>query len=371
MRRLAKAIRNPGLVLPYFKDIANNSLLGKIDYSFWPRRIAIAVNSVCNMRCVMCDIGQGQTEFQYYKNVEAGATLDLKVFENLINQVNKFSPMISFNLTEPLLNKNITSFIECVIKNKMRCEVVTNGYLLGKFAEEFVEVGLPSINISIDGPPEVHNLIRGMPDSFEKAYEGIQQIIGAKRELNKELPKIYIAFAISNYNSHCLEDTARIFKDSGVAGIAFTHLNFISESMAKAHNNEFGHVCKVRPSSISVINPEDVDEFVLTKQIELVKEKYPDFAGFSPDLGTLQEVKTYYKTTEFLFRNKCFTPWRNAQILSNGDVIPLSRCFHIVMGNIHERNFKEIWNGAVARNFRKELRKIGATPACSRCCAIY
>ena len=375
IKKIKRAINNPELLNDWLKreystllycSIPNTSIAAK------SRRIAIMVNNKCNLRCIMCDIGQ-QKKGEFYKNIIDGGDLSLIVLKKLIDDVRSTKPVIAINGIEPLLYKNIVPFIKYILDAKLRCELTTNGYLLEKFASDFVEMGLPLINISIDGPAEVHNKIRGVSDSFERAYKGIENIIEIKKELNKPLPKIYVAYTISNYNAYYLNETAEIFKNLAVDGIKFTHLNFVDKNMAKAHNEDFGYICKISPSSIGVVTPNDIDEFALAEEIKKIKSSYPDdFIHFSPDITTSGEIKRYYRHPEiFIGKKQCLTPWMNAQILSNGDVIPASRCFHIVLGNIHEKKFRDIWKGATYRKFRKELREIGATPACSRCCGIF
>lgn len=373
-RKIKKAINEPKAIFPYFKT--KFWLLpywtSKGGYSFLPRRIAIAVNSICNLRCVMCDIGERREDLQFYKNIEDKKTLSVEMFKKLIDEVRYFRPFIVINLTEPLLHKDILFFVRYLSKQGLNYQITTNGYLLEKFATKFVEDKVPLIYVSIDGPPEVHNKVRGVADSFQKAYNGIQRLIQTKKELNQILPRTCVAYTISNYNSHCLNETASIFKELGVETIIFGHLNFITEEMAKAHNDQFGHICKVSPSSISTLNPKRVNIKALMEQIRLLKKNYPKtFINFLPDIATFHEINTYYKNPEkFVLRRKCTIPWRNAQILANGDVVPASRCFHVVMGNIYQNSFVKIWNSKIIRNFRKELKEIGTTPACSRCCGI-
>ena len=375
MNKIKRAINNPELLNDWLKrkystllyfSIPNTSIAAKC------RRVAIMVNNKCNLRCIMCDIGQ-QKKGEFYKNITDGGDLPLDILKKLIDEVRYIKPVIAINGTEPLLYKNLVPFINYILDTKLRCELTTNGYLLEKFAREFVEMGLPLINISIDGPAQVHNKIRGVSDSFERAYKGIENLIEIKKDLNRSLPKISVAYTISNYNAHYLNEAAEIFKNMAVDGIKFTHLNFVDKNMAKTHNKDFGYICKISPSSIGIITPKDIDEFVLAEEIKKVKSNYPeDFIHFSPDIISPEEIRLYYRHPEiFIGKKQCCTPWMNAQILSNGDVIPASRCFHIVLGNIYEKKFSEIWNGDIYRKFRKELRKIGATPACSRCCGIF
>jgi len=379
INKIKKAIKNPELAQHYLEMKIRKKLFSPLlyylssgGYSSPPYRIGIAVNSICNLRCVMCDVGQRQENRGFYKNLVVGGELSIEILKRLIDDIKKFRPWIAINSTEPLLYKNLNEFIDYIVGNGLMCSVTTNGLLLERFADSFVEKKLPLLYVSIDGPPQVHNRIRGIHNSFEKAYEGIQRIIDRKEELNEKLPKIQVAYTISNYNYHCLEETVDLFKELGVDAFSFTHLNFVDTFMAEAHNVEYEHTFgKVYPSSISAVDPKKVDVGVLTEQINIVKNKYSDFVTFIPDIATHQEVEVYYHSHEFIHNNRCTIPWKNAQILSNGDVIPASRCFHVIMGNIYKDSFNKIWNATLYQSFRKNLKKCGTTPACARCCGLF
>jgi len=319
----------------------------------------------------MCDVGQRQIGSQFYKNLNTGTELSLERLKGLIDEVKSFLPLIAVISTEPLLYKDLIEFSKYVVSAGLELQITTNGFLLEKSALDLVKLGLQRLYISIDGPPAIHNSIRGVDRSYEKAYTGIQAVNEIKRKMNKIYPKIYINYSISDSNYHCLEEFMKTIEDLEIDSVTFSHLNYITKSMAKEHNQQFGHICKATPSSISKIDPKKVDPAILAKQIEIVKTKYLNKSFFSPNLNQ-QEIRIFYHQPEiFVTRNRCFVPWQVAQIIANGDLIPMTRCFNIILGNIYEQSFKEIWNGEKYRNLRKTLRKYKAFPACSRCCGIF
>lgn len=363
LSRIGHRIRNEIQTIPH--------RLSKGGFSFPPRRIGVQVNTICNMKCLMCDIGLRNASQEFYKVVENKKNLDFKIFKKLVDDVKTFRPVIAINLTEPLLKKDVVEFVDYVQKNKLECVLTTNGYLLENLAEDFVKANLSVINVSIDGTLKIHNRIRGINDSFERAHRGISLLSELKKRLGEDTPEIYVASVISNYNVGCLYETVKIFKELGVNGVKFTHLSFISETMAEAHNNKYRDIYEVKPSSLSAINPNEIDESALSQEVKRVREEFNSFVSFTPKISTIDEIRTYYKQSEcFMSNTQCFIPWINAQILANGDVMPSGRCFHIIMGNINNDNFSKIWDGTRFRNFRKFLREVGTTPACSRCCGI-
>jgi radical SAM protein with 4Fe4S-binding SPASM domain len=74
---------------------------------------------------------------------------------------------------------------------------------------------------------------------------------------------------------------------------------------------------------------------------------------------------------DFMGNIPCMSTWYIAQIMADGAVIPYTRCYYIPLGNINEDPFMTIWNGEKARAWRKDLRKHGRFPACTRCDMVY
>ena len=88
IKKIKRAINNPELLNDWLKreystllycSIPNTSIAAK------SRRIAIMVNNKCNLRCIMCDIGQ-QKKGEFYKNIIDGGDLSLIILKKLINQ---------------------------------------------------------------------------------------------------------------------------------------------------------------------------------------------------------------------------------------------------------------------------------------------
>jgi MoaA/NifB/PqqE/SkfB family radical SAM enzyme len=355
--------------------------LGLISYyflpsgkSFYPTTIYLAVNSVCNLKCKMCDIGQQNKNSQFYKNLMKRGNLPIKIIKKLINEVKSFNPLIAITSTEPLLHPQIIKIISIIKKNGLQCQLTTNGFLLENFAEKIVKSGLDYLWISLDGPREIHDKIRGIKGSFDRAANGIKKAEYFKRKYNKKSPEININFVISNINcgylSNFLDEIRKL--EIKPNQILFSHMNFVTAKIAKIHNKKFSWICTATPSSVTILNPKKLNTKKLDEEIKKVKSSYKDFnISFVPDVSG-KNLDIYYKHPEkFVTPKRCIVPWKNAQIQANGDCIPNTRCFNIVLGNINKNPFKEIWNGEKYKRFRKQLKLFGAFPACSRCCGIF
>lgn len=355
------------------------SLLKRILFYFFspaghsgnPLTIYFSINSICNLHCKMCDVGTQNADANFFKNLRLNGSPDQLKFEefcSVVDQVKHFKPMIGITSTEPLLYKDIVRCVEYVVKNEMEILVTTGGYLLPRYAEGFVKAGLTRLYVSIDGPPAVHNVIRGKADSFERSIDGIRIINRYKRETNSRYPEVFLNYTISNHNYYCLEQFMESIIGLELTGVKFTLMNFVTQEMANAHNPKFGHEYFATVNCLQGgTDPLEIDTDVLWKQMEIIKRKYGSILEILPPVNR-KELDCYFKeSSKRLRKNRCMVSYFIAQIIANGDVIPYTRCYNVVLGNIRKQPFREIWNGPKIRKFRRDLRQHGQLPACARC----
>ncbi|MDD3976366.1 MAG: radical SAM protein [Candidatus ainarchaeum sp.] len=334
-----------------------------------PKTIYLTINSVCNLKCKMCDFGQ-KTDSQFYSNMNKKAQLSLEDIKQICYKVKSFDPKISIISTEPTLHPQIVDIIREIKCSGLSCSITTNGFLLKNFAKLFLDNKLDEIWISLDGPPKIHNLQRGVANSYENAVSGIRELIDLKNKNQLNYPKININYTITpeNYNQ------IKLFLDgldfiSEIEHISFSHINYITEDMANTHNKRYSNICIATPTCIKGIDLNEINVDELLENINFAR-KYKKIS-FTPELFTKEKISGYYFTAKFISKKKCLIPWVAMQIQSNGDCIVMTRCFDMVLGNILKQNLNEIWNGQKYKHFRKELNKVGgAFPACSRCCGV-
>ena len=218
--------------------------------------IGIAVNGSCNLKCEMCDIGQQNADANYYQTLNTDQTLSLELLERIAEE-NGGRASVHINATEPLLYKDIGKAISLFTSRDTHCALTTNGYLLRAKADELLQSNVHEINISIDGPRDIHDMVRGVSGTYERCIEGIKYLL----EQDSDNLKVRVAIALSNLNYETLSETVKTMKNIGVHHVTVSHLNFITEDMAIKHNKKFGDVFgTVSISSISdVIDLRKVD----------------------------------------------------------------------------------------------------------------
>jgi len=344
----------------------------------WPGTIFLSLNSICNSKCKMCDVGQGVKDSQFFKNLRINGKkpveLKLSRLKKLVDEVKHFKPVISVISTEPLLYKDLFKFAKYVRQNGLEIAITTNGILLKKYAKDFVEADVNNLWVSLDGPAKTHNFIRGVRQIFQKATSGVREVQKWQKLLGRDNPKINFNFTISNYNYDKLEDFMTSVMPLRPVTVTFGHYNYVTPEMAAEHNRKYGDIAKATASCVSAVDLNKIKPKILLKQLNLVKKKWHDktHLGFAPDLKTVQQIKDFYQNPHTVIAQKaCRAPWTIAQVLANGDLTISTRCFNMSLGNINQSSFAAAWNSPEFCRFRKIMQKHGLfVPACTRCCAV-
>ncbi|MGJ7033475.1 MoaA/NifB/PqqE/SkfB family radical SAM enzyme [Niabella hirudinis] len=94
---------------------------------------------------------------------------------------------ISLSGGEPLLYKDLEALLQFTKKLGYNNTMATNGMLLGSARNQALLQYLDLVAVSIDGPPGLHDYIRGQQGAFEKMQQGLQTL----RELNKPFGLIH------------------------------------------------------------------------------------------------------------------------------------------------------------------------------------
>jgi len=111
----------------------------------------------------------------------------------------------------------------------------------------------------------------------------------------------------------------------------------------------------------------------LRKTVREVKRgKWSFPLTFVPNIPESEIEKYYTDPTDFLGWKNCLTPWIEANIMPNGDVVNCRDFPDIVMGNLLNEDLLTIYNNEKFKKFRRALAKQpdGVFPLCSRCCGL-
>ena len=353
----------------------------KLNQKIFPRHLfydpdwfILGVNNACNLHCKMCDIGNGYTVSNFSQIVTGSKPLNmpLELFKKICDELVEFFPKtkIGYAYTEPLIFPHLLTSLNYAQQKGISTSLITNGLKLKELARELSIVGLKSLNVSLDGPPKTHNMIRGNPHSFELAFEGVKQVL----ELSQNKIKVSVCHTITEWNYDKMVEFVNYFKGLPLKQISFLHPNFVTDKMALKHNERWANVYPVSDSCMSEMNLDNIYLPALFEQItEIRKIVLPFPISFYPDLGDINSLSVYYRSHFQTIGNQCQDAFRNLMVKSNGDIIPgIGRCYNITAGNLYQNSLKEIWNSKTLAQLRSDLIKSGGLmPGCTRCCGSF
>lgn len=350
-----------------------NEVVAPSAYRFAPEWIVLGVNNVCNLHCKMCDVGLGNSNTNFARNLTGSRPLNMptSLLHRIIDQTAIYFPQtrVGFAFTEPLIYPGLIDAVAHASRNHLSTAVTTNGLHLPRHAEALANAGLKELFISLDGPPEAHNLIRGHRRSFELALEGVEKLVACAPR-----PEISVFCVITEWNYTRLAEFAALLSDYPLSRIGFMHTNFTSPHVARVHNSQWGNAYPATESNLGEMNLDQIDVDRLSEEIATIRGMNMPFAlSFSPELTTTESLDIFYRHPELYMGRRCHDVYRSLMIKSDGSVIPAhGRCYNLTVGNVNETDLRAIWRSPVLSQLRADLKRAGGLmPACSRCCSAF
>jgi MoaA/NifB/PqqE/SkfB family radical SAM enzyme len=322
----------------------------------------------------MCDLwGEHGSRYEGapFSSRSTQEELSLEEIKTLAVEMASFKPKVTLFGGEPFCYSKTSEVIKCLHDLKLPTSIITNGVFLNAYYQELVDLRVDEITVSLDGPREVHDAIRGVPGTYERALAGIDNITEYKRKQGSAAPRLKVLYTISDLNFRYLNEFLAGLDGRNLDLVNFYHVMFLNEELMDRHNAVFKKFFGITSNSMKgfirdVSSHIGLDELI--EQISMVKagnHRVP--VEFLIDF-TPEELRRYYTDFHFSPKHRCFVPWREVLILPDGSVSP---CLDFVAGNIREERFLQIWNGPRFVHFRRTLKQMGKFPICNRCCLLY
>jgi len=367
-----------------------------------PTFVQLRVTNLCNLRCKMCgqwgDTGiyradgfsasatDGEKERQRIRElIGAKRQLSLPDYVRLLDEIAPAQPIISLFGGEPFLYPEIMSLVREVKARGLTCTIITNGWRLEEHARELVEVGMDSIAVSIDGPPEVHNRIRGKADSFDRAAAGVRAVADWRRRLGRALPMQIAILPITELNMDAIAPAIEVLRELPLDTINVGLRWFVPKKAGEDYERVMRETFGVAGdswkgfdfdwSSVATSKGEQMTALVRLLQ-GLRRRRFLDSAlgrpwiSFVPEVPA-EKVPEYFSDFSQTFGHSlCPVAWYFAQVEPDGEVCFCGDFPDYFIGNVSKQSFREIWTGDRAWKFREKLAK-EPLPICNRCCGSY
>ena len=332
-----------------------------------PHFVVYEPTLLCNLHCSFCYVAD-------ILNPEDWRSKELTLEE--LDRIFVNGAVKSVNITggEPFVRKNLLDVFRHLQRKGMRCDyVTTNGTKIGgDKAEALADLAasgfLRHISVSIDGPRDFHDEIRGQRGAFDKAADNLRELRRVFSARGLELP-VSVNTTLTAGNLHLLRQTVDAVSELEVGLIGLNQLMFATHQEVQQTLEIIG---ETDPGVISTYVTDDPG--IDPKNVAPVLKEavaYAESKGITINWRPAQSyehLEKYY-TPDQPLRGQCFYPYFGGRITYDGKVhfCPFIR---VEMGDVREQPLEAIWNNEKFVGLRKKLLEHGIFPVCRRCCKV-
>jgi len=130
-----------------------------------PLVLMLELTHACNLRCAGCG------RIREYSDTQAARLTRDQARESMVEAG---TPIVSISGGEPLLHPQAPAIAGDAVALGRVVYLCTNGLLLTQRMDEFTPHPRFYFNVHLDGPPEIHDALTGLPGTAERALEGIR-----------------------------------------------------------------------------------------------------------------------------------------------------------------------------------------------------
>jgi MoaA/NifB/PqqE/SkfB family radical SAM enzyme len=273
----------------------------------------------CNAKCYMCNTWQHPSK----KEEEYGPELVDKLPEGL--------SFINITGGEPFLRQDIEEIVEKALTKTKRLVISSNGYFTDKVIKLFGRFGnRVGIRISIEGLPAANDELRGIKDGFDHGMRTLTTLQGMG------ITDIGFGMTVSDRNA---DDMIELYRLANAMGLEF--------ATATTHNSFYFHTTENK-----YLDQEKVANTFERIAGELLKTNKPKnwFRAYF-NMGLARKVRGLKRALPCEVGTDMFfvDPFGNVMPCNGSDSA-------MIMGNLHELDFKTIWDSPEAERVRKMVK---------------
>lgn len=306
------------------------------------RILYCAVTSLCNVKCIMCQIIKNKWELP----------------EHAVDEIINIMPYLEnviWQGGEVFLYKHFERLMDEAGKHNVNQEIGTNGLLLNeRIINKLIEYNV-DLGISIDGlNKEVYEYIRVGAD-FDLLINNLKLLKKIKSNLQKQKTNWHLNVLVMKKNIDQIEYFPEFAREYGFSKLC---VNAFGPDFDSKEENIF-HYNKSREFELKII---EIKKKIKIKCKELGIELFdslPDFEikNNNDEISGIANSKFDKKENNILKTSLfCQVPWRRIFIDSDGSIRPECFCDRkYSIGNITTDHIEDIWNNNAMQKYRESI----------------
>jgi 12,18-didecarboxysiroheme deacetylase len=286
------------------------------------------VGQRCNLKCIHC--------YSQSRNIEYPDEMTTQDAKAMLDDLADYgAPVILFSGGEPLMREDLLELAHYAKGKGLRAVISTNGTLITREkARDLKAVGLSYVGVSLDGMKETNDRFRAVEGAFDLAIQGIRNCLA-------EGIKVGLRLTINKGNAHDIPEIFELIHREGIPRVCFYHLVYAGRA--------------------SKLIKEDLNHEETRKVVDLIMDKTREMHDRGHKLEVLtvdnhadgphlylrlkkEDPKRAAEVYELLKMNEGNSSGKGLACISwDGAVHPDQFWRHIILGNVKDRPFSEIW----------------------------
>ncbi|WP_257450044.1 radical SAM protein [Archangium lipolyticum] len=304
-----------------------------------PRTLFIEVTTECNLRCRQCHM---------WRSREPATALRTEEKTALIHPFATWSPGATVVLTggEPLHKKDeFFSLTRTCRRSALPVAANTNGTLWDDVTlDRLLAEGPRYLIVSLDSHrPELHDWIRGVPGTYDRAVSMIRRLLARRRESFRDSDlRLLTNTILFDGNVDRLEAYVEFARALGVDGMTF---QMLSRTFMRASRRDTFFE-RHFPREVSRVDAA-IDRLLGLKE---------SGAPVATSENDLRWMKLYARDPDFIGEQVCGSAERNMMVDQHGNA---QLCFFMrelldgrVIGNVRQSGLRELWESDLAAQAR-------------------
>ncbi|MBA4393922.1 MAG: hypothetical protein C0407_10255 [Desulfobacca sp.] len=296
----------------------------------------------CNLRCRHC-----------YQEGISSEELTLPEIRQVVEEIAEmvkawseayeiaFSPSINVTGGEPFFRSDLFEILETMAGKGFDLFLLSNGILIDrKRAERLAGLSVKGIQVSLEGPEEIHESIRGK-GSFSASLKGVGHLIAAGIAVTLNM-------TLSEINAGTVADMMELSKSLGVSRLGFSRLV------------PSGKGTGLLPYLLSKEKVKDLYTGIFSRTVEGIEIITGDpIATQMSNLGNSEDLGS-------VPLGGCAAGLSGLTLLPDGTVMPCRR-LPVPIGNVREDSLRELWvSSPVLERLRDKSQYQGKCGSCKR-----
>ena len=331
-----------------------------------PPKLNLRVTDRCDLDCAMC--GQAERRRGEAADRSELAAADLDYY--LRTRTRSSGGRAYIWGGEPLLHADLAGLIAVLRNRGFRVVLGTSGSRLPERA-----ASLPPVDewiVSIDGPPRIHDRIRGFEGLFDRVMAGVDLL----RERDRSI--LVANLTISELNQGHIEETARILDAAGFHQITLQLPTFTNAAAGALYEAALARALgpgttadrwKHFQRSYSGIEPD-----LLAEQVEATLALLPGRVHMFPYRLIGAETFRRYFADPFAIvsrkRGRCLALGEEISIEPDGSIVACPDFPDADLGHITEAPWPHPWKTDKMARLREAYRSVDFG-ICARCCRFF